>query len=126
MLTLISCCSSYIRMEIITYLKRPDLKQELLTTWQSNYNSIPDNLRNEAIMIAEQHQCVDVSSLFAVDKYACVLCALGSGNISICYYDCNIRICNIMQKHFTYLYITCTILKQPHIAEHYHSIKSIN
>lgn len=47
------------RMEIITYLKRPDLKQELLTTWQSNYNSIPDNLRNEAIMIAEQHQCVD-------------------------------------------------------------------
>lgn len=53
--------SMYIRMEIITYLKRPDLKQEYLTAWQRNYNAIPSNLRNEAIMIAEQHQRVDVS-----------------------------------------------------------------
>ena len=67
----IPCWSSHIRMEIITYLKRPDLKQELLTAWQSNYNAIPNNLRNEAIMIAEQHQCVDVST---VDKLACILC----------------------------------------------------
>ena len=53
-----------IRMEIITYLKRPDLKQEYLSTWQKNYNAIPSNLRNEAFMIAEQHQRVDVSFIY--------------------------------------------------------------
>ena len=53
-----------VRMEIITYLKRPDLKQEYLSQWQRNYNAIPSNLRNEAIMIAEQHQRVDVSTVY--------------------------------------------------------------
>ena len=48
-------------MEIILYLKKPDLKQECLSQWQKNYNAIPSNMRNETVMIAEQHQRVDVS-----------------------------------------------------------------
>ena len=60
------------RMEIITYLKRPDLKQECLRAWQANYNAIPSNLRTDAVMLAEQHQCVDVSFILKYTHFVSV------------------------------------------------------
>ena len=42
------------------YLKRPDTKQELVSQWQTNFNSIPTHLRREDTMKAELHCTVDV------------------------------------------------------------------
>lgn len=43
------------------YLKRPDLKQEFVSQWQSDFNSIADDLREDEETKAELHQRVTVS-----------------------------------------------------------------
>ena len=48
------------RCEFGEYLKRPDHKQELLSQWQSEFNSLPIHQRREAAMKAELHCKVDV------------------------------------------------------------------
>jgi adenylate kinase family enzyme len=45
--------------EFVEYLKRPDTKQELVSQWQANFNSIPTHLRREDTMKAELHCTVD-------------------------------------------------------------------
>ena len=50
------------RGEFAEYLKRPDHKQELVSQWQTDFNSIPTHLRREDAMKAELHCKVDVSS----------------------------------------------------------------
>ncbi|XP_062398924.1 sperm flagellar protein 2 isoform X2 [Sardina pilchardus] len=41
------------------YLKRPDLKQEFVCQWQQDYNSIPDDMREDEETQAELHQRLD-------------------------------------------------------------------
>ena len=48
------------RGEFIEYLQRPDHKQELLSQWQSDFNSLPIHLHREATMKAELHCKIDV------------------------------------------------------------------
>lgn len=42
------------------YLSRPDLKQELVTQWQKDFNSIPDDMRDDEETKAELHLRMDV------------------------------------------------------------------
>ena len=49
------------RKEIVSYLGRPDHKQEFVSQWQQNYNAIPAHLISEDVMKAELHHRVDVS-----------------------------------------------------------------
>ena len=42
------------------YLSRPDLKQELVTQWQKDFNSIPDDMREDEETKAELHLRMDV------------------------------------------------------------------
>lgn len=42
-------------------MKRPDLKQEFVSQWQSDFNSIADDLREDEETKAELHQRVTVS-----------------------------------------------------------------
>ena len=49
------------RCEYHQYLRRPDHKQEFLTQWQEQYNTISDLQRREALMKAELHHRVNVS-----------------------------------------------------------------
>ncbi|XP_056134479.1 sperm flagellar protein 2 [Lampris incognitus] len=48
-----------IREEYKHYLGRLDLKQEFLSQWQQNYNSIPDDIRDDDDTKAELHQRLD-------------------------------------------------------------------
>ncbi|XP_030271688.1 sperm flagellar protein 2 isoform X2 [Sparus aurata] len=41
------------------YLSRPDLKQELVTQWQKDFNSIPDDMREDEETKAELHLRMD-------------------------------------------------------------------
>ncbi|XP_029115332.1 sperm flagellar protein 2 isoform X3 [Scleropages formosus] len=45
-----------IRQEFKHYLMRPDLKQEFVTQWQQDYNSIPEDMRADEDTKAELHQ----------------------------------------------------------------------
>ncbi|XP_032848159.2 sperm flagellar protein 2 isoform X3 [Tyto alba] len=47
-----------IRKKFQGYLKRPDLKQEFVSQWQSDFNSIADDLREDEETKAELHQRV--------------------------------------------------------------------
>uniref|UniRef100_U3IHJ6 Sperm flagellar 2 n=1 Tax=Anas platyrhynchos platyrhynchos TaxID=8840 RepID=U3IHJ6_ANAPP len=47
-----------IRKNFQDYLKRPDLKQEFVSQWQSDFNSIADDLREDEETKAELHQRV--------------------------------------------------------------------
>ncbi|NXL48976.1 SPEF2 protein, partial [Podilymbus podiceps] len=47
-----------IRKKFQDYLKRPDLKQEFVSRWQSDFNSIADDLREDEETKAELHQRV--------------------------------------------------------------------
>lgn len=49
------------RKKFQDYLKRPDLKQEFVSQWQSDFNSIADDLREDEGTKAELHQRVTVS-----------------------------------------------------------------
>lgn len=45
------------------YLGRPDIKQELLSQWQKDFNSIPDDMRDSEDTKAELHLRLDVRRL---------------------------------------------------------------
>ncbi|XP_009985460.1 PREDICTED: sperm flagellar protein 2-like, partial [Tauraco erythrolophus] len=47
-----------IRKKFQDYLKRPDLKQEFVSEWQTDFNSIADDLREDEETKAELHQRV--------------------------------------------------------------------
>ncbi|KAM6364138.1 sperm flagellar protein 2 [Pluvialis apricaria] len=47
-----------VRNKFQDYLKRPDLKQEFVSQWQSDFNSIADDLREDEETKAELHQRV--------------------------------------------------------------------
>lgn len=49
------------REEFKQFLERPDLKQELVSQWQKDYNSIPDDLRKNEETKAELNHRLDVS-----------------------------------------------------------------
>jgi len=42
------------------YLQKPDLKQEFVSAWQRDYNSVPDNIREDEETKGELHQRLDV------------------------------------------------------------------
>lgn len=42
------------------YLGRPDLKQKLVSQWQKDFNSTPDDMREDEDTKAELHQRLDV------------------------------------------------------------------
>ncbi|XP_041756129.2 sperm flagellar protein 2 isoform X1 [Coregonus clupeaformis] len=48
-----------IREEFKQYLRRPDLKQEFVSQWQQDYNSIPKDMRDDEDTKAELHQRLD-------------------------------------------------------------------
>ncbi|CAK6950682.1 sperm flagellar protein 2 [Scomber scombrus] len=48
-----------IREEYKHYLGRPDLKQELVSQWQKDFNKIPDDMREDEDSKAELHQRLD-------------------------------------------------------------------
>ncbi|KAM7391379.1 hypothetical protein PAMP_022074 [Pampus punctatissimus] len=48
-----------IREEYKHYLARPDLKQELVSQWQKDFNKIPDDMREDEDTKAELHQRLD-------------------------------------------------------------------
>ena len=54
-------CTHSDRGEFAEYLRRPDHKQELLSQWQNDFNTLPVHVRREAAMKAELHCKVDVS-----------------------------------------------------------------
>ncbi|XP_030326262.1 sperm flagellar protein 2 isoform X2 [Strigops habroptila] len=47
-----------VRKKFQDYLKHPDLKQEFISLWQSDFNSIADDLRDDEEVKAELHQRV--------------------------------------------------------------------
>lgn len=48
------------REEYKQYMGRPDLKQELVSHWQKDFNSIPDDMRQDEDTKAELHHRLDV------------------------------------------------------------------
>ncbi|KAM7415966.1 hypothetical protein PAMA_018166 [Pampus argenteus] len=48
-----------VREEYKHYLGRPDLKQELVSQWQKDFNKIPDDMREDEDTKAELHQRLD-------------------------------------------------------------------
>ncbi|KAG9354954.1 hypothetical protein JZ751_001667, partial [Albula glossodonta] len=48
-----------IREDFKQYLKRPDHKQEFVSQWQDDYNTIPEDMRNDDETKAELHQRLD-------------------------------------------------------------------
>ncbi|XP_015195926.2 sperm flagellar protein 2 isoform X2 [Lepisosteus oculatus] len=48
-----------IREEFKEFLRRPDHKQEFVSQWQQDYNSIPDDMRDDEETKAELHQRLD-------------------------------------------------------------------
>ncbi|XP_072528026.1 sperm flagellar protein 2 isoform X2 [Salminus brasiliensis] len=48
-----------IREDFQQYLQRPDLKQEFVSVWQRDYNSVPDNMRRDEETKTELHQRLD-------------------------------------------------------------------
>lgn len=51
------------REEYKHYLRRPDLKQELVSQWQKDFNSIPDDMREDEETKAELHLRLDVRTI---------------------------------------------------------------
>ena len=52
------------KKNFVQFLKRPDLKQTLVTDWQKSYNEFPEDIRNDDEAKCELHQRVDVRCLF--------------------------------------------------------------
>ncbi|XP_077097866.1 sperm flagellar protein 2 isoform X4 [Siphateles boraxobius] len=48
-----------IRENFRQYLQKPDLKQEFVSAWQCDYNSVPDNIREDEETKGELHQRLD-------------------------------------------------------------------
>ncbi|XP_048100360.1 sperm flagellar protein 2 isoform X3 [Alosa alosa] len=48
-----------VRDDFKQYLKRPDLKQEFVCQWQQDFNTIPDDMREDEETQAELHQRLD-------------------------------------------------------------------
>ncbi|XP_058633372.1 sperm flagellar protein 2 isoform X3 [Onychostoma macrolepis] len=48
-----------IRENFRQYLQKPDLKQEFVSAWQRDYNSVPDNIREDEETKGELHQRLD-------------------------------------------------------------------
>uniref|UniRef100_A0A671Q5H0 Sperm flagellar protein 2-like n=1 Tax=Sinocyclocheilus anshuiensis TaxID=1608454 RepID=A0A671Q5H0_9TELE len=48
-----------IRENFRQYLQKPDLKQEFVSAWQHDYNSVPDNIREDEETKGELHQRLD-------------------------------------------------------------------
>uniref|UniRef100_A0A4W4EPB2 Calponin-homology (CH) domain-containing protein n=1 Tax=Electrophorus electricus TaxID=8005 RepID=A0A4W4EPB2_ELEEL len=48
-----------IREDFRHYLQRPDLKQDFVCVWQRDYNSLPDDIRQDEETKAELHQRLD-------------------------------------------------------------------
>nr|XP_009299456.1 sperm flagellar protein 2 isoform X1 [Danio rerio] len=48
-----------IRENFRQYLQKPDLKQEFVSSWQRDYNSVPDNIREDEETKGELHQRLD-------------------------------------------------------------------
>lgn len=57
---LIKC---FCREEFKHYLRRPDLKQELVSQWQRDYNSKPEDMREDEESKAELHLRLDVRTI---------------------------------------------------------------
>lgn len=51
------------------YLLRPDLKQELVSKWQKDFNSIPDDMREDEETKAELHLRMDVRIICNIIHY---------------------------------------------------------
>ena len=50
----------FFREDFKQYLRRPDLKQEFVSVWQRDYNSVPDDMRQDEETKAELHHRLDV------------------------------------------------------------------
>lgn len=50
------------------YLGRPDLKQELVSQWQKDFNSLPDDMRKDEDIKAELHLRLDVRRFLRCGK----------------------------------------------------------
>ncbi|XP_070194777.1 sperm flagellar protein 2-like isoform X3 [Littorina saxatilis] len=48
-----------IRKDFLSYLRRPDHKQEFVDQWQKDYNAVPDDMREDEETRGELHQRVD-------------------------------------------------------------------
>lgn len=49
------------RKEFLTFLRRPDEKEEYVLQWQNHYNDLAEDMRSDDEVKAELHQEVDVS-----------------------------------------------------------------
>ena len=47
----------------MSFLRRPDEKEEYVHQWQCHYNDIPEDMRSDDEIKAELHQKVDVRLL---------------------------------------------------------------
>lgn len=54
------CLKCNCREEFKHYLGRPDLRQELVSQWQKDFNSVPDDMREDEETKAELHLRLDV------------------------------------------------------------------
>ena len=48
------------RKEFLSFLRRPDEKEEYVLQWQNHYNDVAEDMRNDDEVKAELHQEVDV------------------------------------------------------------------
>ncbi len=56
----IMCVFVCFRENFRQHLQKPDLKQEFVSAWQRDYNSVPDNIREDEETKGELHQRLDV------------------------------------------------------------------
>lgn len=61
------------REEYKNYLRRPDQKQQLVSQWQKDFNSIFDDMREDGETKAELHLRLDVRRASNVIQYRCLL-----------------------------------------------------
>lgn len=57
------------REEFKLYLGRPDMRQELVTQWQKDFNSISDDMRDDEDTKAELHLRLDVRGIWDLLQY---------------------------------------------------------
>ena len=48
------------RKEFLSFLRRPDEKEEYVLQWQNHYNDVSEDMRDDDEVKAELHQEVDV------------------------------------------------------------------
>jgi hypothetical protein len=54
---------NYFRKEFLSFLRRPDEKEEYVLQWQNHYNEVSEDMRGDDEVKAELHQEVDVRFL---------------------------------------------------------------